>query len=73
MFEFEFNELFRTYFQNSSDLISNLMFMNADQSKPLTFCYQILAMGRLPPGVNFINILQAAFAAVDPKRVKRYL
>jgi hypothetical protein len=47
--------------------------MNADQSKPLTFCYQILAMGRLPPGVNFINILQAAFAALDPKSVKRYL
>jgi len=25
-----------------------------------------------PPGVNFINILQAAFAPVDPKSVKRY-
>jgi len=24
------------------------------------------------PGVNFINILRAAFAPVDPKRVKRY-
>ncbi len=26
----------------------------------------------IPPGVNFINILRAAFAAVDPKSVKRY-
>ncbi len=26
----------------------------------------------LRPGVNFINILQAAFAPVDPKSVKRY-
>jgi len=24
------------------------------------------------PSVNFINILRAAFAPVDPKRVKRY-
>ncbi len=26
----------------------------------------------LSPGVNFINVLRAAFAPVDPKRVKRY-
>jgi len=26
----------------------------------------------LPQGVNFINILRAAFAPVDPKSVKRY-
>ncbi len=24
------------------------------------------------PGVNFINVLRAAFAPVDPKSVKRY-
>ncbi len=27
---------------------------------------------RLSPGVNFINILRAAFTAVDPKSVKTY-
>jgi len=27
---------------------------------------------KLTPGVNFINILRAAFAPVDPKSVKRY-
>jgi len=25
-----------------------------------------------PPAVNFINVLRAAFAPVDPKSVKRY-
>jgi len=25
-----------------------------------------------PPGVNFINILQAAFTQADPKSAKRY-
>ncbi len=27
---------------------------------------------KLAPGVNFINVLQAGFAPIDPKSVKRY-
>jgi len=38
--------------------------------KTFVLCAKMLA--KLTPGVNFINVLRAALAPVDPKSVKRY-
>jgi len=74
MFEFEFNELFRTYFQNSSDLISNLMFMNADRSYiTVDFLLSNFTYRAIVSRSQFHqrSILLEALTCIDPKSAKK--
>jgi len=81
-----FNSLFR--FQNvtrhnlfyQSDSIRKVVSLSGiypderDNFNNIPYCMGILLSGHIfqITGVNFINILWAAFAPVDPKSVKRY-
>ncbi len=53
------------------------MLVSLDKGQPPFVAHiqtEMLLSGRIPaPGVNFINILRAAFALVDPESIKRYL